>query len=130
MRKRSTRAIAIIAIYPVGFLIGTSTHVLGLMRRRLLSTSESAPLLVNAYWDLLTLLDPLTVILLWTRTNVGVKLAVLIMATDININTYAYVQGYFGEVVAGMVPVSLLLQSLFGVFVFTTFSLVTKDVMH
>ena len=82
------------------------------------------PLGFNLYWDTLTVLDPLTIMLLWTKTIWGIRLAVAIMLSDILINSYVYT--FLGAPVPGMVPLSLFLQSLFGVFVFTTAPGITK----
>lgn len=108
----------ILIVYSVGFLVGTCTHTAGIIRQGFLA--YPAPLALNIYWDLLTLLDPLTVVLLWTRIKAGIGLALVIMVTDIIINSYAYTQGIFGEPVAGMIPTSLFSQSMFGLFVFAT----------
>ena len=110
--------IVILAIYSIGFLVGTCTHVLGLVLHGFLA--YDAPLLMNVYWDLLTLLDPLAILLLWVRIKFGLALAIIIMVTDISINSYAYVQGVFGEPALGMIPMSLFLQSMFGLFVLAT----------
>jgi uncharacterized membrane protein YqaE (UPF0057 family) len=75
---------------------------------------------IGVYWDTLTVLDPLTVLLLWRRPPVGLWLAVAIMGSDISVNTLVYVAGYFGPPAAHMVPLSLFEQSLFGLFVFLT----------
>ena len=98
--------------------MGTYTHTIGIIRHGLLAFPAS--LALNVYWDALTLLDPLTVVLLWIRLKVGVIMAVVIMVSDVIINSYAYGQGVFGEPVPGMVPVFLLLQALFCLFVLVT----------
>ena len=116
----------ILTIYSVGFLVGTSTHVAGIIQHGFLA--HQAPLLFKLYWDSLTLLDPLTVLLLWTRIRLGIGLAVLIMVTNIGINSYAYLSGYLGQTVSDMIPVPLFLQSLFGTFVFTTSPVVMKRI--
>ena len=118
----------ILAIYSIGFLVGTSTHVLHIIHHGFLV--HQAPLFFNLYWDSLTLLDPLTILLLWTRTRLGIGLAVLIMVTDIGINTYAYISGYLSEPVPNTVPMPLFMQSLFGVFVLTTSPVVLKEVAN
>ncbi len=122
MSKEGTKAI--LGIYSAGFLVGTSTHVLGIVQDGLLA--HRGPLWLNIYWDLLTLLDPLTVLLLWTRIKLGVGLSVLVMVTDISVNTYAYISGYLSEPVPNMIPIPLFLQALFGVFVLTTSSVVLE----
>lgn len=110
----------IFGIYTIGFLAGTYTHAMGLLQKGFLAVAPRAPWLLNIYWDSLTLIDPLTVILLWTRPTVGIGLAVLIMFTDVIINAFAYAVGYFGPPLPGMVPTELFIQSLFATFVFVT----------
>ncbi len=83
-------------------------------------------LLFNLYWDSLTLFDPLTVLLLWTRPRLGVALAVGIMLTDILINAYSYASGYFGPPVPGMSTTWLCTQPLFATFVFVTAPMVLE----
>jgi hypothetical protein len=58
--------------------------------------------------------------LIWIKLREGLLLAIAIMATDIIINSYSYLSGWIGEIVPGMVPVALLMQSVFGAFVFIT----------
>jgi hypothetical protein len=105
-------------VYAIGFLAGTYTHARGILAHGFLATS--VPLAIGLYWDTLTVLDPLTVLLLWWRPKLGLGLAVAIMGSDISVNTWVYVAGYFGAPTAHMVPLSLFEQSLFGLFVFLT----------
>ncbi|MDF7811685.1 hypothetical protein [Hymenobacter sp. YC55] len=116
----------VLIIYTVCFLVGTSTHAAGLLRKGFLAFP--VPLLVGLYWDALTLIDPVTAALLWWRPKVGLWLAVGVMASDISINTYVYLSGYFGSPVPNMVPLSLFDQALFGLFVFVTAPLVYQHV--
>ncbi|MFD1874860.1 hypothetical protein [Hymenobacter bucti] len=78
------------------------------------------PFAIGLYWDALTVLDLLTVLLLWWRPKLGLWLAVAIMVSDISVNTRVYLAGYFGAPRAHMVPLSLFEQSLFGLFVLLT----------
>ncbi|MET4074740.1 hypothetical protein [Hymenobacter sp. UYCo722] len=105
-------------IYSVCFLAGTYTHVVGLMRRGFLAFP--VPLGIGVFWDALTLLDPLTVLLLWWHPKAGIRLGLAIMTADICVNTYAYLAGYWGPPAPNMVPLYLCYQALFGVFLFAT----------
>jgi hypothetical protein len=105
-------------VYSIGFLAGTYTHLKSILAHGFLATP--VPFAIGVYWDTLTLLDPLTVILLWRRPKVGLWLAVAIMGSDISVNTLVYLKGYFGPPSAHLVPLSLFEQSLFGLFVFLT----------
>ncbi|WP_069658664.1 hypothetical protein [Arcticibacter eurypsychrophilus] len=113
----------ILFFYSVGFLIGTSTHLYNIIVSGFLSVSHLAPWYVNLYWDILTLLDLFASILIWFKLKQGLLLAIAIMATNIIINTYSYLSGWFGDIVSAMVPVGLLMQSVFGTFVFVTATL-------
>lgn len=105
-------------IYSVCFLAGTYTHIAGLLRRGFLASP--VPLSIGVFWDVLTLLDPLTVLLLWWHPRAGIRLGVAIMIVDICVNTHTYLAGYWGPPVPGMVPLNLCCQALFGVFLFAT----------
>ncbi|MDQ2770569.1 MAG: hypothetical protein M3Y54_08725 [Bacteroidota bacterium] len=106
------------AIYSLCFLAGTCTHVVGLVRRGFLAFP--VPLPIGVFWDALTLLDPLTVLLLWWHPKAGIRLGLGIMLADICVNTYTYLAGYWGPPVPNMVPLHLFDQALFGVFLFAT----------
>ena len=112
----------LLGLYSVGFLVGTYTHARGILAHGVLATP--VPPAIGAYWDTLTLMDPLAVLLLWWRPRAGLWLAMAIMASDLAINTWVYVAGYFGPPTARMVPLSLFEQALFGLFVFVTAPLV------
>jgi len=76
------------------------------------------PLPINIYWTLLTILDPLAIILLLFFPFHGMALAVFIMASDLAVNLsitlyYYYKMGVFSN---GL----LSLQISFGLFVFLT----------
>lgn len=108
----------LLGVYSLGFLVGTYTHARGILAHGLLAAP--VPSAIGVYWDALTVLDPLAVLLLWWRPRAGLWLAVAIMASDIAINTQVYLAGYFGPPTAHMVPLTLFDQALFGVFVFVT----------
>jgi hypothetical protein len=119
----STRLVKIIRwVYAFGFLVGTYTHARGILEKGFLAAP--VPISIGVYWDALTLLDPLTVLLLWWRPRAGLWLAIAIMGSDISVNTLVYLAGYFGPPTAHMVPLSLFDQALFGLFVFVTAPLV------
>lgn len=108
----------VLAVYSVCFLIGTYTHAASILRRGLLAFP--VPVGIGVFWDALTLLDPLAAGLVWWRPRVGLPLAAGLMAVDISVKTHVYLAGYLKPPVAGLVPLSLLEQALFGVFVFVT----------
>ena len=106
------------SIYSVCFLAGTYTHLAGLLKRGFLASP--VPLSIGVFWDALTLLDPLTVMLLWWNPKAGIRLGLAIMVADICVNTHTYLAGYWGPPVPNMVPLNLCYQALFGVFLFAT----------
>ena len=105
-------------VYSFCFLIGTYTHIKDLINNGFLA--HPVPLAIGLFWNVLTLLDLLAVLLLWRYPKVGLCLSVTIMAADISVNTLVYLAGYFGPSTPHMVPLSLFEQSLFGLFVFVT----------
>lgn len=123
--SRSWSRRLVLFVYSCGFLIGTYTHAAGLFRWGWLPFPVPAG--IGLYWNLLTVLDPLAAALVWWRPRTGVLLAAAIMASDIGVNTYVYLAGCFGPPVAGMVPLSLFEQTLFGLFVFVTAPLIYSD---
>jgi hypothetical protein len=82
---------------------------------------ESAPLPLNAFWTALAGLDLLAAGLLLWRPKAGVVLALLIMVSDVSINSYAKYGLGFGGWYSDL---SLQLQSLFLGFVLGTAPLV------
>jgi hypothetical protein len=73
---------------------------------------------INLYWTLLTFLDPLAILLLLFLPFAGILLSVLIMASDIAINSSVTFHFYQQT---GIVSLDRLpLQIAFGVFVFVT----------
>ena len=71
---------------------------------------EAAPLPMNAYWTALAPLDLLAAGLLLTRPKAGVAVALLIMVSDVAVNSYAHYglgfRGWYGDL-------ALQLQSTF-----------------
>jgi hypothetical protein len=104
--------------YSICLLAGTYTHAKDLLIHGFLAAP--VPVAIGLYWNALTLLDPLAVLLLWWRPKLGIVLTAAIMASDLAINTAVYLVGYFGPPTSHLVPLSLFEQSLFGLFVFVT----------
>jgi hypothetical protein len=76
-----------IAVYSTCFLYGTLAHIMDLVRGGWLA-DRSAPFAANIFWLLLTLLDPLVVVLLIYRRRLGLLLAASIMVLDVAVNSY------------------------------------------
>jgi hypothetical protein len=76
-----------LAVYSVCFLYGTLAHAIDIVRGGWLPY-RYAPFGANLFWSLLTILDPLVVILLIFRRRLGLALAVIIMVLDVAVNSY------------------------------------------
>jgi hypothetical protein len=115
-------------LYSLCFLAGTYTHTKDLVNNGLLAAP--VPMVVGVFWNILTLFDPLTVLLLWWRPKAGIWLAAAIMVVDISVNTGVYLAGYYGPPTRHMVPLSLFEQSLFGLFVLVTAPMAHQWLTH
>lgn len=72
-------------VWILGFLVGTTTHVIDLIARGLDAYEDYTPP-VRVFWASLTVLDPLTVVLLALRRPVGVILGLVVILADIAVN--------------------------------------------
>lgn len=113
----------IFAIYISGFLFGTRNHIVDTINDGLFGY-RYVPLPLNIYWTLLTILDPLAIILLLFSPFSGMALSVGIMASDIAVNVSVTLYDYFqrGVLTDGL----LCLQITFGLFVFLIVPVVWK----
>jgi hypothetical protein len=113
-RRALSRPIRVIQIvWIAGFLIGTTTHVVDLV----LGGGDvygGYPAGVRLFWVSLTLLDPVTAVLIAVRHRAGVVLGVLVMVADVTLN-WAVFAGLGGLGVGGMVNLTV-----FGGFVLVT----------
>jgi hypothetical protein len=75
----------ILVAYIAAFAIGTVTHLNSILHGWWLPHHP----LLNAYWALLALLDPLTIFLLVRSPRPGLLLALVVMLTDVGINSAA-----------------------------------------
>jgi hypothetical protein len=125
----SPRSVLVLLLsYSICLLAGTYTHAKDLIGHGFLAAP--VPVAIGLYWNSLTLLDPLAVLLLWWRPKLGIILTAAIMASDLAINTAVYLVGYSGPPIPHLVPLSLFEQSLFGVFVFVTGPLAYQLLSH
>jgi hypothetical protein len=107
----------IFAIYIFGFSYGTTNHLIDIQRDGLLGYNY-VPLPINIYWTLLTILDPLAIILLLFFPFLGMALSVLIMATDLAVNISVTL--YYYMQTSNFSDGGLFLQIAFGLFLFVT----------
>ncbi len=78
----------ILMVYTAAFGVGTTTHIVTMVEYGW-HTYSLEPVWLEHYWSSLTILDPLAIILLWTRIRAGLVLALAIMISDVLINSYA-----------------------------------------
>jgi len=113
------------AAYIFGFAYGTRNHIVDIIADGWLGY-DFVPLPINLYWTLLTFFDPLAILFLLFFPLAGITLSVLIMASDIAINTGGTVYFYYQT---GMLTLDRLpLQIAFGIFVFLTSPIAWKVV--
>lgn len=105
------------ALYACGFLYGTRNHIVDILHDGFLGYTY-VPLPINIYWTALTFLDPAAVVLLILFPFAGMVLSVVIMATDIIINTSVTLYDYsrLGILSLDRLP----LQIAFALFLFLT----------
>lgn len=113
----------IFAVYIFGFTYGTRNHIVDILADGWLGY-DFVPLPINLYWTLLTFFDPLAILLLLSLPLAGILLSILIMASDIAINTGVTV--YFYSQTGILSLDRLPLQIAFGIFVFLTSPLAWK----
>ncbi len=107
----------IFAVYIFGFAYGTRNHIVDILVDGWLGY-DFVPLPINLYWTLLTFFDPLAILLLLSLPLAGILLSILIMASDIAINTGVTVYFFYQT---GILSLDRLpLQIAFGIFVFLT----------
>jgi len=75
----------ILVVWIVGFLIGTTTHVLDLVAGGL-ETYAEFPTALRLFWVSLTVIDPITAALLALRRRAGIVLALIVILADIAVN--------------------------------------------
>ncbi len=75
------------SVYIFSFSGATVRHISDLLRGGWLPYVD-APLWMNAYWTSLTFLDPLAVLLIFISPLWALVVAVLIMVSDVGINSY------------------------------------------
>lgn len=86
--KNKTRLIILI-VYTLAFGIGTTTHTIDAVNYGWPVDIPAVPNWLNMYWSSLIVLDPLAILLLWTRQKIGLMVALFIMLTDVAFNSYA-----------------------------------------
>ncbi len=121
--NRNTRGIII--AQAIGMLMGTSTHVIWAINNGFLSDEYNANLFSKLFWDSLTFLDPISVLLLIIRPKSGLYLTLVIIVVDVVHNNMFYREElYLNSIGLGEWIVKywmILGQIIFGLFVILTF---------
>ena len=113
------------AVYILGFAYGSRNHIVDILADGWLGY-DFVPLFINLYWTLLTFFDPLAIFLLLTLPHAGIILSVLIMASDIAINTGVTVYFYYQTGICSFDR--LPWQIALGIFVFLTAPIAWKTI--
>ncbi|TDE90065.1 hypothetical protein EXU48_19310 [Occultella glacieicola] len=101
------------AVWIVGFVFGTSTHVVDLVVSGM-DVYAGFPTGVRLFWTSLTVLDAATVALIAVRRRAGVILGVAVILTDIAVNWTMFATR------GGLAPFGVVNQALFAVFILGT----------
>ena len=110
----SARALRVFQVlWVIGFLVGTTTHTADLIFGGL-DIYSGFPPGVRLFWVTLTILDPLTAVLIIFRRRSGIVLGSAVMIADISVNWTVF------AVVGGLSVFGVILQTLFAVLVFVT----------
>jgi hypothetical protein len=89
-------SIAIRSLFGLCLLAATFNHAYAILQHGMLwdyGYGSGIALTSRAYWDVLTILDPLAVVLLFVKPRAGIWLTVAIIVSDVMHNTY-YVATY------------------------------------
>jgi hypothetical protein len=101
------------ALWILGFLVGTTTHLIDLVSGGL-DVYSGFPPGVRVFWVALTVLDPAVVVLVALRQRAGLALGAVVMVADVAVNATVF------AVVGGLSPFGLVSQSVFALFVLGT----------
>ncbi|TCK46211.1 hypothetical protein EDF60_1463 [Leucobacter luti] len=111
--RLARRTQVIVAVWVVGFAMGTMTHIIDLAADGI-GVYAGFPELARVFWISLTVLDPLVLVLLFARLRAAAPLAVLVMVADLAVNWSVFFA------VGGLSVFGVFTQSLFGAFAFCT----------
>jgi hypothetical protein len=101
-------ALVVVGVWIVGFLVGTTTHILDLIVGGV-AAYAGFPIGVRVFWIALTVLDPLTILLLLTRRRAAVVSGLAVIVADVAVNWTVF------ACLGGLSLFGVLLQTGFGV---------------
>lgn len=102
----------LLAVWIVGFLIGTISHILDLAAGGLQTYAEF-PAALRLFWVSLAILDPVVVVLLALRRRTGIVLALVVILADIAVN-WTVLLTIGGNPLFGVVNQTLFAVTLIG----------------
>lgn len=100
-------------LWVIGFLIGTTTHTADLILGGL-DVYGGFPPGVRLFWVTLTVLDPITAVLIILRRRSGIVLGIAVIVADIAVNWTVFV------LLGGLSWFGVINQSLFAVLILAT----------
>lgn len=100
-------------LWVIGFLIGTTTHTADLIFGGL-DVYDGFPAGVRLFWVSLTILDPLTVVLIILRRRSGIVLGSAVIISDIAVNWTVF------ATIGGLSVFGVVSQSLFAALIAAT----------
>lgn len=100
-------------LWVIGFLIGTTTHTADLILGGL-DVYGGFPPGVRLFWVTLTVLDPITAVLIILRRRAGIVLGIAVIVADIAVNWTVFV------LLGGLSWFGVINQSLFAVLILAT----------
>jgi len=123
--KAKTLDKIILCIYIFAFIGATYNHINDLIRGGLFPYTKwwNVPLLMNIYWTLLTILDPVAIILLLMSSYIGCIFYIIIMTTDVAINLYANIVYWKQPLIQSY---GLIMQTAFLIFILATVGRILK----
>jgi hypothetical protein len=86
-KSMSTPIKAVLMLFIASLLIGSANHAWDIAHGGFLPY-HSVPMPINVFWTALFPLDLVAALLVWTRRNWGIVLALAIMAADVAINSW------------------------------------------
>lgn len=105
--------LVILVVWIAGFLVGTASHVLDLIAGGA-DTYGGFPPALRAFWLSLTVLDPLTVLLLLLRKRASIVLGLVVILADIAVNWTVYFT------IGGNPLFGVVNQTVFAIFLLAT----------
>jgi len=90
-RNKNTIEKIVICVYIIAFFGATYNHIADIVKGGLFPYTNwwNVPMSMNIYWTVLTILDPIAIIILSINIYIGYWLYLLIMISDVCINIFA-----------------------------------------